>query len=147
MRRLENISLLFAMLLWSLGAVTAFVKVVRRKSKKTARAAHSFGAICVEASAERCGDLWRSAAQVRTRFFLNAASNRDPQRFHDPERLDLKRANNSHLALGAGVCFCVGSQLARLEGQVRIRKLIQKFLPHAFAQRKRSGFQIWLFAA
>src|SRR5215831_16633525 len=60
-------------------------------------------------------------------MFLIAAANRDPQRFEDPDRLNLKRTNNPHLAFGAGAHSCIGNQLARLEGQVVIWKLLQKF--------------------
>ncbi len=71
-----------------------------------------------------------SGAQLaggETVLFMNAAANRDPRHFQFPDRLDLKRANNSHLAFGAGAHFCLGSQLARLEGQVAIAKLLEKF--------------------
>ena len=82
---------------------------------------------------EICGVRLRQGEPI---LFLNAAANRDPQRFQDPDRLDLKRVNNSHLAFGAGAHFCIGSQLARLEGQVAIWKLIQKFPRMRLSQPK-----------
>jgi cytochrome P450 len=55
------------------------------------------------------------------------AANRDPQRFKDPNQLDLKRLNNQHLAFSAGPHACIGGQLARLEGQIAIMNLVQRF--------------------
>jgi cytochrome P450 len=55
------------------------------------------------------------------------AANRDPKRFEEPNRLNLKRLNNQHLAFSAGPHACIGGQLARLEGQVAILNLVQRF--------------------
>jgi cytochrome P450 len=55
------------------------------------------------------------------------AANRDPKRFKEPNRLDLKRLNNQHLAFSAGPHACIGGQLARLEGQIALLNLVQRF--------------------
>ncbi len=56
-----------------------------------------------------------------------AAANMDPQANPHPERLDLQRKPNRHLAFGTGVHFCLGHQLARLEGRSALKSLFQRW--------------------
>jgi hypothetical protein len=56
---------------------------------------------------------------------LNAA-NRDPAQFEDPERFDIRRQKNRHIAFGLGVHVCVGAPLARAEGQIVFSSVIAR---------------------
>jgi cytochrome P450 len=56
-----------------------------------------------------------------------AAANRDPAVFEQPDRLNIERANNRHLAFGFGIHQCAGLSLARLEGRVAIGRFVQRF--------------------
>jgi cytochrome P450 len=54
------------------------------------------------------------------------AANRDPDEFHAPDRLDLARSPNRHLAFGAGAHACAGMSVARLEARIAILKAVQR---------------------
>lgn len=55
------------------------------------------------------------------------AANHDPARWEDPERLDLSRRPSGHLGFGAGIHFCVGLNLARLEARIVLARLLERF--------------------
>jgi cytochrome P450 len=55
------------------------------------------------------------------------AANRDPEQFPEPERFDVSRNPNHHVAFGSGIHACIGSQLARLQGQAAIGAMLQRF--------------------
>src|SRR4051794_8379989 len=56
-----------------------------------------------------------------------AAANMDPQANVNPERLDLQRKPNRHIAFGTGIHFCLGHRLARIEGRCALKSLFQRW--------------------
>jgi cytochrome P450 len=62
-------------------------------------------------------------------FVITAAANRDPAKFKDPEKFDIARESNEHMAFGDGIHFCIGAPLARMEGSIAIGAALERF-PH-----------------
>jgi len=72
---------------------------------------------------EIAGETIREGQQV---VLMYSSANRDPAHFDDPERLDVTRDPNNHLAFGFGTHFCLGAALARLEIRVFFEELVRR---------------------
>jgi pimeloyl-[acyl-carrier protein] synthase len=64
------------------------------------------------------------------------AANRDPARFPDPDRLDVARTNNHHLAFAGGIHRCVGEPLALIEGEITFETLLRRMPRLALGRQK-----------
>ena len=60
-------------------------------------------------------------------FAVLASANRDERQFKDPDALDLGREPNRHVSFGMGIHYCLGAPLARLEGQIALQTLVNRF--------------------
>jgi cytochrome P450 len=70
------------------------------------------------------GRHFRRGQQI---VLLIGAGNRDPARFTDPDRLDVRRADVRPLSFGHGIHYCLGAQLARLETAIALERLLMRF--------------------
>jgi cytochrome P450 len=60
-------------------------------------------------------------------LLMTGAANRDERTFDDPDRFDVHRSMQQHLAFGYGIHFCLGSHLARLEGRIALEEVLARF--------------------
>ncbi|MCU1462885.1 MAG: cytochrome [Acidimicrobiales bacterium] len=69
----------------------------------------------------------RTIPQDSKIVLLTGAANRDERRFADPDRFDIHRHMDHHVALGYGIHFCLGAALARMEGRIAIEETLKRY--------------------
>jgi cytochrome P450 len=100
------------------------------------------------------GEIGGVALPADTYLHLSiAAANRDPLEFANPDTVDITRAPNRHLAFGAGKHICLGLTLGRIEGQIAIGQLVNRFpklrqidSPSYFGRARFRGFNTYRVA-
>ncbi|OAH44657.1 cytochrome [Sphingobium yanoikuyae] len=85
---------------------------------------------------EVCGVQLPAGTSITTCI---GAANRDPERFEDPDRFDLARTPNRHLAFASGTHLCLGMNLARLEARTAIGRFLARFPDYALSGEPQSG--------
>ncbi len=81
----------------------------------------------------RLGD--KTIRKGQATIAIMAAGNRDPERFSNPDRIDVHRADNRHLSFGWAAHFCFGAPLARIEGQTAFESLLRRLCDIALEPR------------
>jgi cytochrome P450 len=72
---------------------------------------------------------------------MSGAANRDPEQFPDPERFDITRTPNRHIAFGSGIHFCLGTTLARVQIRTVLGALRERF-PNLTLRSERPAFRM-----
>jgi cytochrome P450 len=83
-----------------------------------------FGQRVATEDLDLCGSSIRAGDEI---MLLLGAANRDPLAFEQPNRLDLTRKARRHVAFGGGIHHCLGATLARMEGQIALSALLQRY--------------------
>jgi len=129
----ETTASLLASAVWLLDRHPAEREQLRSDPARTESAVEEL--VRFEGPAKAVGRVVREAVEVRGRalrpkdrvLLVLAAADRDPEFFPNPDRLDLGRQPNPHLAFGFGTHFCIGAHLARLEARIALPALYSRF--------------------
>jgi cytochrome P450 len=102
------------------GLLPGAVEEILRFDSPTQSALPNFASAPVDVAGQ-------TIAAGDTVFISLLAANRDPHRFPSPDQFDITRREQGHMSFGHGIHHCVGAPLARLEGQMALRAVIDRF--------------------
>ncbi len=107
---------------WDLLRAGADLEIATEELIRWVTPIHNMCRVATE-HVELGGEKVRAGDQV---VLMYGSANRDPEHFTDPERLDITRYPNRHLAFGFGTHFCLGASLARLEIRLFLEELVRR---------------------